>query len=139
MPYRITDPYVKHHGSLGSFGAIYVTQSVETSEIIRSLCSIAGIQLAVEKNEACQLFDLPADRTGDIVVCADRHTVLGTHPDQHDLTAISRPLRSHGGLAERIVPIIFSQPVMRKREVWKLKNYDAFWLGLNVLQTTKEM
>jgi phosphonoacetate hydrolase len=129
----ITDPYIAHHVSLGSFATIYLTRDRDASEIVRMLSAVSGIDLALEHREACRRFELPADRIGDIVVCADRHTVLGTRPEEHDLATISQSLRSHGGLAERVVPIIFNRPMSRNPAVWKLRNYDAFWLGLNAI------
>jgi phosphonoacetate hydrolase len=129
----ITDPYVAHHGSLGSFASIYLTEYAERLQIVRRVSAVSGVELALEQRKACRLFELPSDRTGDVVVCADRDTVLGTRPDEHDLSAMTHPLRSHGGLAERVVPILFNRPISRKRSVWKLRNYDAFWLGLNAI------
>lgn len=129
----ITDRYTKHHGSLGSFASIYASENADLGEIILRLGSLSGVQLVLERSEACGLFELPSDRTGDIIVCADKHTVLGTRAAEHDLKTLTHRLRSHGGLGERHVPIIFNQTVTRKRQVWKLKNYDAFWLGLNAI------
>ena len=129
----ITDPYVAHHGSLGSFASIYLTEHVDQLQIVQRLCPIPGIELVLDRREACRLFELPSDRTGDIVVCADRNSVLGRRPSEHDLSAIPHSLRSHGGLAERVVPILFNRPISRKRPVWELRNYDAFWLGLSAI------
>lgn len=129
----ITDPYVAHHGSLGSFASIYLTENVDPLQIIQRLGAVSGVEIVLEQRVACQLFELPPDRIGDIVVCADRHTVLGARSDEHDLSAMTHSLRSHGGLAERVVPILFNRPISRQRPVWKLRNYDAFWLGLNAI------
>jgi phosphonoacetate hydrolase len=129
----ITDPYVAHHASLGSFASIYLTENADQLQIVQRLSAVSGVELVLEQREACRLFDLPTDRTGDVVVCADRHTVLGTRSDEHDLSAMTHSLRSHGGLAERLVPILFNRPISRQRPVWNLRNYDAFWLGLNAI------
>jgi phosphonoacetate hydrolase len=130
----ITDPYVAHHGSLGSFASIYLTENADRAQIVQRLSPVSGVELVLEQRVACRLFELPPDRIGDIVVCADRHTVLGARSDEYDLSAMTHWLRSHGGLAERVVPILFSRPISRKRPVWKLRNYDAFWLGLNAIR-----
>ena len=42
------------------------------------------------------------------------------------------PLRSHGGLAEREVPMLFNRPLEHAVN-GRPKNYDAFWVGLNLL------
>jgi len=56
---------------------------------------------------------------------------LGTRPADHDLSVLRAPLRSHGGLAEREVPLLFNQPPPDGESAGRLRNYDAFWIGLN--------
>lgn len=127
----ITDPYVAHHGSLGSFASIYLENHSVTPEVLRRLSALAGVDLVLDHDAACREFELPDDRTGDVVVCANNATVLGTYPRDHDLSLLHRPLRSHGGLAEREVPMLFNRPIRLPWSSRPLKNYDAFWIGLN--------
>ena len=61
--------------------------------------------------EACQRFELPADRIGDIVVISSKHKVLGTSRNRHDLSGLTEPLRSHGGLTEERVPLIANRKI----------------------------
>jgi phosphonoacetate hydrolase len=129
----ITDPYVAHHGSLGSFATVYVEDDQKLSEIIERLRATQGLEVVLEREPACRRFEMPPDRTGDIVVCADGDTVLGRHSADHDMSALRAPLRSHGGLAEREVPMLFNRSVPDGEHAWRLKNYDAFWIGLNVI------
>jgi phosphonoacetate hydrolase len=125
----ITDPYVAHHGSLGSFATIYLPNPGDVPRAVERLRALPGVDLVLERATACRRFHLPPDRTGDVVVCADGRTVLGTRSDDHDLSKLHGRLRSHGGLAEREVPLLFNRPMrpgaVRKR--WK--NYDAFAVG----------
>lgn len=127
----ITDPYVAHHGSLGSFACIYLQDRSNASAVLRRLAALPGIDLVLESNSACQQFELPEDRTGDLVVCSNSETVLGTRQNEHDLSLLQHPLRSHGGLAEREVPMLFNRPIALPRNLAGLRNYDAFWIGLN--------
>jgi phosphonoacetate hydrolase len=129
----ITDPYVAHHGSLGSFATIYLA-GIKAPDVVRRLTALPAIELALERPEACRRFELPSDRTGDVVVCADGETVLGTKSEDHDLSQLLAPLRSHGGLAEREVPILFNRPISKVADLTQLRNYDAFWIGLNGLK-----
>jgi phosphonoacetate hydrolase len=129
----ITDPYVAHHGSLGSFASIYHEQQIGTAEITGCLKTAAGVELVLGREAASTLLELPADRIGDVIVCADSKTVLGKRPRDHDLSLLRHPLRSHGGLAEREVPMLFNRPISPGEELRQLKNYDAFWIGLNAL------
>jgi phosphonoacetate hydrolase len=129
----ITDPYVAHHGSLGSFATIYVSNGGRAPDIVRRVRELPGIDTVLEHNAACDRFELPADRTGDVVVCADGRTVLGTRAEDHDLSALRAPLRSHGGLAEREVPMLYNRALAGTAAPGRLRNYDAFCVGLNAL------
>jgi phosphonoacetate hydrolase len=125
----ITDPYVLHHGALGSCAMVYLSQPDAASALAGRIGRIAGIDLAVARDEACRRFDLPPDRTGDIVVFSDAATVIGTRPADHDLSALDAPLRSHGGRHEQTVPLFANRPVAVDRR--PRHNYDAFDVALN--------
>ena len=122
----ITDPYVVHHGALGSFATAYLPAEVDTAEIIEKLSDIEGILLVINKSEAVKRFDLPPDRIGDIVIISTENMTLGTSVDRHDLEALKEPLRSHGGLTEQEVPFIINRKIDLP-EVPNLRNYDAFF------------
>jgi phosphonoacetate hydrolase len=127
----ITDPYVAHHGSLGSFAMIYVSDVSTVAAITARLRAVSGVEMVLTREDACRQFELPVDRTGDVVICADSATVLGTAPADHDLSVLRAPLRSHGGLAEREVPMLCNRHLPEDASGRRLKNYDAFWVGLN--------
>ena len=121
----ITDPYVVHHGALGSFATAYLPDGADATQISRKLAAIDGIMLVIDRDEAVRRFELPADRIGDIVIVSGENMTIGTSADRHDLAALKEPLRSHGGLTEQEVPFI----VNRKIELPAaptLRNFDAF-------------
>jgi phosphonoacetate hydrolase len=122
----ITDPYVVHHGALGSFATAYLPAEVDTNEIIEKLSNLEGILLVINKSEAVKRFDLPPDRIGDTVIISTENMTLGTSVDRHDLEALKEPLRSHGGLTEQEVPFIVNRKIDLP-EVPNLRNYDAFF------------
>ena len=122
----ITDPYVVHHGALGSFATAYLPAEVDTNEITEKLSNLEGILLVINKSEAVKRFELPPDRIGDIVVISTENMTLGTSVDRHDLEALKEPLRSHGGLTEQEVPFIVNRKIDLP-EVPNLRNYDAFF------------
>jgi phosphonoacetate hydrolase len=126
----ITDPYVVHHGALGSFATVHVPEEVDRGELIGKLATIAGIELALTREEACRRFELPADRIGDIVVLSGRHKALGTARELHDLSGLDEPLRSHGGLSEQRVPLISNRRIAVPAGK-RLRNFDAFDLACN--------
>jgi phosphonoacetate hydrolase len=125
----ITDPYVVHHGALGSFATIYLT-GTEPAAILPRLRAVEGVEVAISQAEACARFDLPPDRIGDIVVISTVHKVLGTSREKHDLSGLTEPLRSHGGLTEQVVPMIANRPVTVPGG-HPLRNFDVFDVALN--------
>ncbi len=127
----ITDPYVVHHGALGGFATAYLPASADAAEIAKRLAELDGVACALERGEACRRFELPVDRIGDIVVVSVGDTALGASPDQHDLSGLDAPLRSHGGLAEQTVPLILSRAVTGIDPGRELRNFDVFDLALN--------
>jgi phosphonoacetate hydrolase len=126
----ITDPYVVHHGALGSFATVYIPQGVEVAALIGRLKATPGVERALTRQEACAEFELPPDRLGDIVVLSTRHKTLGTAPSKHDLSGLTEPLRSHGGLTEQRVPMISNRKV-RLASGHRLRTFDVFSVALN--------
>jgi phosphonoacetate hydrolase len=129
----ITDPYVVHHGALGGFATVHLPDDCDVSGFLAKVRGIDGIELAVSQAEACERFELPADRIGDVVVISTRHKVLGTSAEQHDLSGLDEPLRSHGGLSEQRVPMIANRKVELPAGR-RLRNFDVFDVALNHVQ-----
>lgn len=130
----ITDPYVVHHGALGSFATIYLRADVDQAEVIQRLSALRGVESVLTRDEAAMRFELPADRIGDLVVVAERFTVLGTAVARHDLSALDAPLRSHGGVSEQRVPLILNRKIEALDPSRRWRNFDAFELALNHAQ-----
>lgn len=128
----ITDPYVVHHGALGSFATVYLPDGASQDEVAARISGLEGIALAVTAAEACERFELPADRIGDVVVISTRQKVIGTSPDRHDLSGLTEPLRSHGGITEQRVPMIANRPISVP-EGRTLRNFDVFDVALNLV------
>jgi phosphonoacetate hydrolase len=126
----ITDPYVAHHGALGSFATVYLPEGAKAADLLNKLRAVEGIELALTREEACQRFELPPDRIGDIVAISTIHKVLGTSRARHDLSGLTEPLRSHGGLTEQAVPMIANRKVTLPADR-KLRNFDIFDVALN--------
>src|SRR5471030_1844217 len=126
----ITDPYVVHHGALGSYAVVYCP---DPQQWIAKLKSMPGIEAALTKDEAAKRFELPADRLGDLVVVSTKHKVLGTSASRHDLSGLTEPLRSHGGISEQKVPLICNLPLAAPAGQRHWRNFDAFDLALNLV------
>ena len=107
----ITDPYVVHHGALGSFAWVHVA-AAELELARETIANLPGVEEVYTRQEAAIIFEHPLDRIGDLSVTADAATALGKSLRKHDLSGIdSGSLRSHGGRHEQIVPIILSKPL----------------------------
>ena len=126
----ITDPYVAHHGALGSFATVYLPDGAKAADVLARLAAIEGIDVTLSREEACKRFELPSDRIGDIVVLSTIHKVLGTSRARHDLSGLTEPLRSHGGLTEQTVPMIANRKLTLSADR-KLRNFDIFDIALN--------
>jgi len=130
----ITDPYVVHHGALGSFATVYLPKDCDVKAACARLQRVKGMQEVLTRAQAADKFELPADRIGDMVVVSERFTVIGTSAARHDLTALEVPLRSHGGISEQRVPLILNRPLPGLDRSRRFRNFDAFDLALNFAQ-----
>ncbi len=130
----ITDPYVVHHGALGSFATVYLPKDCDVKAACARLQRVKGMQEVLTRAQAADRFELPADRIGDMVVVSERFTVIGTSAARHDLTALEVPLRSHGGISEQRVPLILNRPLPGLDRSRRFRNFDAFDLALNFAQ-----
>ena len=130
----ITDPYVVHHGALGSFATVYLPEGSDIDAACQRLSKLKGMEAVLPRAEAAARFELPADRIGDIVAVSERFTVIGTSASRHDLTALEVPLRSHGGISEQRVPLILNRALAGLDHARRFRNFDAFDLALNYAQ-----
>ncbi|MES2692397.1 MAG: phosphonoacetate hydrolase [Verrucomicrobiota bacterium] len=125
----ITDPYVVHHGALGSFAQVHVPPTAPLAEVRDWLLAREGVTEVYDRAAAARLMELPADRSGDLAVASGRDVVLGRTPEWHDLKAVEKGLRSHGGRYEEIVPFLVSEPLnaaYAARVEGDLRNFDIF-------------
>src|SRR6266581_7606108 len=120
----ITDPYVVHHGALGSFATVYLPDGVSARAAAPSVAALPGMELVLDREEGCRRFELPPDRMGDLIAVSGRHTVIGTSASKHDLSGLDAPLRSHGGLSEQSVPLVFSRPLVGLPKALRLRHFD---------------
>jgi phosphonoacetate hydrolase len=129
----ITDPFVRHHGALGSFVRVHLRQPQEDLADVLDFCrSFPQVDMALEGAEAAERFEMPPDREGDFVVVSVKNAVIGSRAEEHDLSTISgHRLRSHGGLSEQEIPLILSVPFGGSRPGHRWRNFDAFDLALN--------
>jgi phosphonoacetate hydrolase len=130
----ITDPYVVHHGALGSFATVYLPETADVRATIDHLRGVEGVQFALSNAEACARFELPPDRLGDVIVISGKNVVLGTGRARHDLSGLDAPLRSHGGISEQAVPLMFNRRTAGIPGRQRLRNFDVIDVALNHLQ-----
>ena len=132
----ITDPYVMHHGALGSFATAYLPPGTDFPGVIRRLSAVDGIHLAIPNAEACARFELPPDRLGDVIIISEKHAVLGTSKARHDLSGLDAPLRSHGGISEQNVPLLFNRRTSGLPGKARMRNFDIMDIALNHLHSS---
>jgi phosphonoacetate hydrolase len=132
----IADPFVRHHGALGSFVRVHPQKPGDIAAMMGWVRTLPGVELVLDKQEVCDRFDLPLDREGDFAAFGDRNTVIGARRKDHDLSQLAgHRLRSHGGLHEQRVPFLLSRPLnaryRARAQTGPLHNYDIFDFALN--------
>lgn len=137
----ITDPFVRHHGALGSFVRVYLTDMGHFEQASELLRRSPGIHEVLSRSEAAMRLDLPYDLEADMVVISQQDWALGAARVDHDLTSVQdRPLRTHGGYSEQRVPFLVSHPLDLAGRTWaqntRLHNYDIFYAILNHAETS---
>lgn len=130
----ITDPYVRHHGALGSFATVHLREPRAVDSVKERILEIDGITEVHDRESAARRLELPRDRIGDLVVMSGRDVVIGSRPEKHDLSAVEEGLRSHGGRYEEMVPFLLSSPLSdtyARRARGDVRNFDIFDFTLN--------
>ncbi len=129
----ITDPYVVHHGSLGSFATCYLPAGADVADICARLRRRFGHRDSALARGGCgplRVAARPSRRHRDHLGALH---VLGTTPARHDLSGLDAPLRSHGGISEQRVPLLFNRVLRDVDPGRRLRNFDVFDLALNHL------
>ncbi len=134
----ITDPFVRHHGALGSFVRVYARNRADFAAMMAASAALPGVAAVLDRAEAARRFELPYDREADLVVLGDAATAIGAARADHDLSGLAgHRLRSHGGQGEQRVPFILSHPLTpayrQRAETGGLRNFDIFDFVLNGL------
>ena len=132
----ITDAFVGHHGALGGFVRVWSRGKVSARQIIDHIGGIDGIELALDRETACRMFEMPPDREGDVAVISREHVCIGGSQKNHDLSGLKgHRLRTHGGTSEAKVPFILNRPLndayKAKAAGAPLKSYQIFDYAIN--------
>jgi phosphonoacetate hydrolase len=131
----ISDPFVRHHGALGSFVQVHLTgEAGDAGEMVQFCQSLPQVEFAYTGEEAAALFEMLLDREGDLVIISKKNAVIGGRKEEHDLSHLQGVrLRSHGGTSEQEIPLIRSTPLSRGDRVepstWR--NFDILDVALN--------
>jgi phosphonoacetate hydrolase len=132
----ITDAFVAHHGALGGFVRVWCRGRATARQVIEAIRGIDGLESVLDKETACRVHDLPADREADVVVIATANVCVGAAEADHDLSGLEgHRLRTHGGVSEAKVPFILSVPLndeyKLKAGAATLKSYQIFDFAIN--------
>jgi phosphonoacetate hydrolase len=127
----ITDPYVVHHGALGSYATVYLPAGIPIPDLVARIAALRGVEVVLTRAQAAERFELPPDRIGDLVVVSVRSVALGSAKARHDLSGLDAPLRSHGGLSEQPVPLVMNRKIANLDTNRRWRNFDAFDWVLN--------
>jgi phosphonoacetate hydrolase len=132
----ITDPFVAHHGALGGFVRVYCNEGATPERALRFIEPLPGIESVYDRVAAAAEFELPPDREGDLAVISEAGTCIGAAEADHDLEGLKgHRLRTHGGVSERKVPLIISEPINEEYQSRAarrtLKSHEIFEFTIN--------
>jgi len=130
----ITDPYVVHHGGLGSAVSVYLADQTKLAEVAHWIAARDGITEICDRATAARKLELPADRIGHLFVLSGRDVVIGRTAAHHDLAKLEGTLRSHGGRYEEMVPMLLSEPLTAayaRKAAADPRNFDIFDFACN--------
>jgi phosphonoacetate hydrolase len=131
----ITDPFVRHHGALGSFVRVYLKgDQSRLGAMMEMTRAQPGVELVLTGAEAAKRFQTPIEYEGDFAVISHRHAVIGSAAALHDLSGLKgRRLRSHGGLSEQHVPFLISAPLTAayRARPGEIRSFDMYDYVLN--------
>jgi phosphonoacetate hydrolase len=97
---------------------------------------LPGVESVYDRVAAAAEFELPPDREGDLAVLSEVGTCIGAAASAHDLEGLKgHRLRTHGGISERKVPLIVSEPMkdeyQARAERRTLKSHEIFDFTIN--------
>ena len=132
----ITDAFVGHHGALGGFVRVYCHDGLEADRVIEAIEGTPGIEKIMTAETVCRELEQPLDREGDVVVLADKVTVIGSRAVDHDLSGLKgHRLRTHGSLHESHVPFVISEPLngayAERGAAGGLRSHEIFDFAIN--------
>jgi phosphonoacetate hydrolase len=109
---------------------------VTARQIIDAIGETQGVELALDRDTACRMFDMPPDREGDVAVIAHENWCIGSSAKNHDLSGLKgHRLRTHGGTSETKVPFILNRPLNEayrdKAASQSPKSYQIFDYAIN--------
>ena len=122
-----------HHAGLGSFVRVYLNRPDITVEEALEYCrSFPQVLLAINRVTATNMFEMPLDREGDIVLVSQKNAAFGAGQEEYGFGQLKdQRLRSHGGLPEQAIPLLRSLPANEAPMDREWRKFDAFDIALN--------
>src|SRR5262249_61775156 len=90
----IADPFVRHHGGLGSFVRVYATGSVPADSLMDTAARIPGVALVLDGASAAARYEMPPQTEGDFIAIAHTFTEIRSPPAQPQPPAVTAPRSS---------------------------------------------
>jgi phosphonoacetate hydrolase len=125
----ITDPYVVHHGALGSYAVVYCDEPEAWAAKLKAMPA-SRRRSPRQEARALRAAGRSAGRPRRRLDQAQGAGHLGA---RHDLSGLTEPLRSHGGISEQQVPLLCNRKLARRPTAAQWRNFDAFDLALNLV------
>ena len=105
----ITDPYVVHHGALGSYAVVHLPADVDPAAMARRLAAVQGIECTLTRAEAAARFELVGAVVLARMVGVKRGDARGAHLHGMDAPVGDRAdgrAKLEGGIGSRLFAAI---------------------------------
>ena len=127
----ITDPYVVHHGALGSYAVVYLREAGASGRRSSRRCRASRRRSPRRRRRSASSCRPIASATS----WSSRPSTRCSAPRRRGTTcrASTEPLRIHGGISEQHVPLICNRTLAAPADAPAWRNFDAFDLALNLV------
>ncbi len=98
------DYYIKHHRNFTGCSWVWLKDTANIYNVAGFLKELPGVDDVYLREEAAEMFNLPPEHIGDLIVTGDKHTMFGEMDNAHEY--LPETYRAHGSLYEMRLPLI---------------------------------
>lgn len=98
------DYYIVHHRNFTGCSWVWLKSGQDMQAATEFLQNLSGVEEVITRDVAAEIFNLPPEHIGDLIVTGDRNTMFGEMDSAHEF--LPDTYRAHGSLHEMRLPLI---------------------------------